>query len=73
MDTKEKEATMSNGETEEENTFTALQKEKQKQDLGLYVKLEPSPGEIMVARVHKCPFCNRSWYNVKGDHYNLIV
>jgi len=72
MDTKEKEA-MSNGETEERNTSTRTPEEKSKRDLGLYVRLEPSPGDVIVARVHKCPFCNTQWYNVEGNHYNLVL
>ena len=72
MDTREKDTTTSNGETKGGNTFTIPREGKQKLDLGLYVRLEPSPGEITVAKVEKCPFCNCQWYNVNGNNYRFM-
>lgn len=71
MDETQKDASTSNGGAKERNTTTGEQNNIPMLELGLYVRLEPSPGDVRVAKVEKCPFCKCQWYNMQGKNYIL--
>lgn len=72
MATKETDSTTSNGGQGERNTITKAELEEKMQGVGLYIKLERSPGEITIARVETCPSCHVHWFVLDGQIKRLL-